>query len=150
MNDIVIKEIKEISVQLNSDINSLLKQLTPKDINFSMDEFRSLVNSSQSILLGAFSDGKLVGILTLVIIQIPTGISGRIEDVVVDSECRGKGVGELLSLKAIEFAKELKLKKLFLTSNPKREEANKLYQKLGFILGDTNSYFYEIINNEVN
>jgi ribosomal protein S18 acetylase RimI-like enzyme len=43
---------------------------------------------------------------------------------------------------AINKGKELNLDKLFLTSNPSRIAANSLYQKIGFLLGKTNSYFY--------
>ncbi len=139
-----INEITKATPEIHSQILYLLKQLTDKDIQFTFDDFNSIVNSSHSILIGAIEEKILVGILTLAIVQIPTNKNGRIEDVVVDKNYRGKGIGEKLSLEAIRFGKELKLSKLFLTSNPNRIEANKLYQKIGFQLGTTNSYFYEI------
>ncbi len=140
----IINEITKATPELHSKIVNLLKQLTDRDVQFSYDYFNSIVNLDQSILIGAFDKEILVGILTLTIIQIPTGKHGRIEDVVVEKEYRGKGVGEKLSLEAIRIGKELKLSKLFLTSNSKRIEANKLYQKIGFTLSTTNSYFYPI------
>lgn len=139
----IINEIPSVTPELHSRILDLLKQLTEKDIRFTLDDFNSIVNSEYSILIGAFCNDNLVGILTLVIIQIPTGKNGRIKDVVVDKNYRGKGIGEKLSLEAIRVGEKLKLSKLFLTSNPKRIEANKLYQKIGFKLSTTNSYFYE-------
>jgi ribosomal protein S18 acetylase RimI-like enzyme len=140
----IINEITKATPYLHSQIHNLLKQLTIKDVQFTFDDFKSMVNLEQSILIGAFDDESLVGILTIAIVQIPTSKHGRIEDVVVDRNYRGKGIGEKLSLEAIRIAKELKLSKLFLTSNPKRIEANKLYQKIGFQLNTTNSYFYTI------
>ncbi len=140
----IIKEIKKTTPVLHSRILSLLKQLTEKEISFTLDDFNSIVNSENSILIGAFDSNKLVGILTLVVIQIPTSTNGRIEDVVVDKNYRGKGIGEKLTLEAIRVGKKLKLSKLLLTSNPKRIGANKLYQKIGFQLKTTNSYFYKI------
>lgn len=63
----------------------------------------------------------------------------EIHDVVVDLEYRGQGLGEKITLVLIEdakrFAREKNAKiKLYLTSRPSREAANKLYQKLGFVL----------------
>lgn len=138
----IYKEIEEFSPQIYSEITSLLRQLTSEAINFSIDNFKTILKNDNTFLLGAFDENKLVGILTLIIYQIPTGKNGRIEDVVVDESYRGKKIGEQLSLMAINKGKELNLDKMFLTSNPKRIAANKLYQKIGFLLGKTNSYFY--------
>jgi len=140
----VIKEITKGTPALHSRMLILLKQLTANDICFTLDDFNSIVNSERSILIGAFDNNNLVGILTLVIVQIPTSKNGRIEDVVVDINHRGKGIGEKLTFEAIKLGKELNISKLFLTSNPKRIEANKLYQKMGFKPKITNTYFYEI------
>lgn len=140
----VIKEIKELSNSNHNRIISLLPQLTTKKIDVTKESLSEIIKSNSSLLLGAFENGELVGILTLVVYQIPTGKFGRIEDVVVDINFRGKNIGEKLSLEAIRIAKEINIKRLFLTSNPYRLEANKLYQKIGFTLGETNSYFYDI------
>jgi len=141
----IIDEITRATPELHSRIHYLLEELTDKAVRFSLEDFNSIINSEHSILIGAFDNDNLVGMLTLVIVQIPTGKNGRIEDVVVDKNYRGNGIGEKLSLEAIRLSKELKLSKLFLTSNRKRIEANKLYQKIGFQLSTTNSYYY-IIN----
>ncbi|MBU0474934.1 MAG: GNAT family N-acetyltransferase [Bacteroidetes bacterium] len=138
----ILKEITEFSQQLLLEINSLLSQLTEHKINFKESNLLSIINSENSILLGAFYGTKLIGILTLIIYQIPTAFCGRIEDVVVDTKFRGNGIGKMLSLEAIKRGKELNLDKIFLTSNPNRIVANQLYQKIGFQLGQTNSYFY--------
>jgi len=139
---VIFKEIEEFSPQNYSEIASLLSQLTSEAIKFSIDNFKTILKNDNTFLFGAFDENKLVGILTLIIYQIPTGKNGRIEDVVVDESYRGKKIGEQLSLMAINKGKELNLDKLFLTSNPRRIAANSLYQKIGFLLGKTNSYFY--------
>lgn len=140
----VINEITKATPELHFQILHLLKQLTDNDIHFSLLDFNSIVDSKCSILIGAFENNILIGILTLAIIQIPTGKNGRIEDVVVNKNHRGKGIGEKLSLEAIKISKELNLNELFLTSNPNRTEANRLYQRMGFQIGVTNSYHYKI------
>ena len=146
----IINKITKATPYLHSQILNLIKQLTNEDVRFTFDDFNSILNSDHSILIGAFDDKILIGILTLTIVHIPTSKHGRIEDVVVDRNYRGKGIGEKLSFEAIRIAKELKLSKLFLTSNPKRIEANQLYQKIGFQLSTTNSYFYTISKEEGN
>lgn len=90
------------------------------------------------------STGNVVGMLTLAIFDAITGRRAHIEDVVVDNECRGKGVGKLLLQKAIATAQtEFGASSIDLTSRPEREAANKLYQKVGFVKRETNVYRYQ-------
>jgi ribosomal protein S18 acetylase RimI-like enzyme len=76
--------------------------------------------------------------------RIPTGVRAWIEDVVVDEEARGHGVGELLNRAALDLARELGAKTVDLTSRPSREAANRLYQRIGFVARDTNVYRYSL------
>jgi ribosomal protein S18 acetylase RimI-like enzyme len=86
---------------------------------------------------------EVLGSLTLCVFRIPTGQRAWIEDVVVDDEARGRGVGEALSLFAIDLAAEMGCRTVDLTSRPSREAANRLYQRIGFEARDTNVYRYE-------
>jgi len=89
-------------------------------------------------------DGKIVGTLTLITFRIPTGIRSWIEDVVVDSAERGKGIGEALTIAALKRAVELGAKTVDLTSRPSREAANRLYRRVGFQLRESNLYRYTL------
>jgi len=95
------------------------------------------------LLLARDEDGSVLGSMTLVVFPIPTGIRAWIEDVVVDGDARGKGVGEALNLRAIEIAEGQGAKTVDLTSRPSREAANRLYQRIGFVLRETNVYRYQ-------
>jgi ribosomal protein S18 acetylase RimI-like enzyme len=86
--------------------------------------------------------GRIEGMLTLIVFRIPTGVRAWIEDVVVDETVRGRGVGEGLSQEAVRRAVELGARTVELTSRPSREAANRLYQRLGFALRDSNVYRY--------
>jgi ribosomal protein S18 acetylase RimI-like enzyme len=108
----------------------------------------SIVASDSSLVLLAKVDGVIVGSLTLVIFHIPTGIRAWIEDVVVDADARSKGVGEALNKFALEEAKQQGATTVDLTSRPSREVANRLYQRLGFNVRETNVYRYQISNGE--
>jgi ribosomal protein S18 acetylase RimI-like enzyme len=88
-------------------------------------------------------DGDVVGMLTLVLFRIPTGLRAWIEDVVVDQRARGQGVGEALTREAIRIAGESGARTIDLTSNRSREAANRMYRKLGFDRRDTNVYRFE-------
>jgi len=145
--NIEIKEVTKSSEELYSVMVNLLSQLTSSELSFSQKDLERIVGSESSILFTAMDmnhDNKIVGMLTLAIIDIPTGKLARIEDVVVDKTARGQGIGEKITIAAIEKAKELGIKKIDLTSNPKREAANRLYQRLGFKQRTTNIYRYEI------
>ena len=75
---------------------------------------------------------------------IPTSLRGVIEDVVVDSEVRGHGIGEKLSRFALDLAKARGATRVDLTSRPSRVAANRLYQRIGFVARDTNVYRYDL------
>ena len=49
-------------------------------------------------------DGPILGILTLVIFRIPSGVRAWIEDVIVSEEARGQGCGEALNRAALDVA----------------------------------------------
>lgn len=86
--------------------------------------------------------GKIIGALTLVVFRIPTAVRAWIEDVVVDSLARGRGVGERLTQEAVRLALERGAETIDLTSRPSREAARRLYEKMGFTVRDTNVYRY--------
>ena len=74
----------------------------------------------------------ILGMLTLATFTIPTGLRAWVEDVVVDSAARGQA--------AVAHAATLGARTVDLTSRPSREAANRLYQRAGFHLRETNVY----------
>jgi GNAT superfamily N-acetyltransferase len=57
---------------------------------------------------------------------------GFMEDVFVNEDCRGKGVGKRLVSEIINKAKENNCYKLICTSRLENEKVHMLYKKLGF------------------
>ena len=104
----------------------------------------AIIASDAITLFTADIDGVLVGTLTLATFPIPTGIRAWIEDVVVDTNARGHGVGEALTKAAVAHAAALGAKTVDLTSRPSREAANALYRKVGFVQRETNVYRFTI------
>ena len=105
-----------------------------------------LVASGTSVLLVARHPDEgapISGMMTLVLYRVPTGVCARIEDVVVDEAARGQGIGEALVRHAMKVAREAGADGVVLTSNPKREAANRLYLRVGFKPWETNLFFYK-------
>jgi ribosomal protein S18 acetylase RimI-like enzyme len=84
--------------------------------------------------------GRVVGMLTLAIFLVPTGLRAWIEDVVVDDRVRGGGVASALIRAAVDHAERQGARTVDLTSRPEREAANRLYMRLGFERRNTNVY----------
>ena len=139
-----VKIANSVDSDLVDAIQRLIPQLSRSNPSPSKEQLESIVASDTSHLLLAKLDGAIVGTLTLVIFNIPTGIRAWIEDVVVDGDARGNGVGEALNLFAIEEARKRGAVTVDLTSRPSREAANRLYQRLGFVARDTNVYRFTL------
>ena len=121
----------------------LISQLSSSSAPISAQELEEIIESDTTVLFAARSGQEIVGLLTLAIFRIPTGVRAWIEDVVVDNQARGKGVGDALNRAALAEAERRGAKTVDLTSRPSREAANRLYQRLGFKQRDTNVYRYD-------
>ena len=130
--------------ELVTAFERLIPQLSSSNPPPTASELTDLVSSDASTLFIARVNGQIVGSLTLAMFRIPTGIRAWIEDVVVDSNARGHGVGEALNMAALEHAKKNGAITVELTSRPSREAANRLYQRIGFKARETNEYRYEL------
>lgn len=142
-----IKKIDEISDELFEAVRRLILQLSTHNFPPSRDDLASIIKSEASTLwIARYPDenAEIVGILTIAIYRVPTGLRSIVEDVVVDQDFRRRGIAEALLLAAIKFARSAGVNGISLTSNPQREAANHLYQSMGFELRKTNSYFYKI------
>lgn len=137
-------QVTQYSEKILEAINELLPQLSSSAKPLTASELTEIIQSESSHLLMAEESGKFYGSLTLVTFMIPTGIRAWIEDVVVNENARGKGVGKLLSERAVGLASEIGAKTVDLTSRPSREAANALYKKVGFEMRETNVYRYKI------
>jgi ribosomal protein S18 acetylase RimI-like enzyme len=134
-----------VDEELIAAFNRLVPQLSRSAAVPTPELIREIVEAQASTVLIARDGrdkGRIVGLLTLVVFRIPTGVRAWIEDVVVDEAVRGRGVGEALSREAVRRAIELGARTVELTSRTSREAANRLYQRLGFVRRDSNVYRY--------
>lgn len=136
----MLEQLKEANEKDQQDVNVLIKQLSERLSDCSLEFLQKIVADQNTELWVVREEGKIVGMATLAVVLMPEGERAQIEDVVVDASQRGKGLGELLSKKLIERARERGIKTITLSSKAERVAANALYQKLGFEKRETNFY----------
>jgi len=134
----------EATDEVLAALHRLIPQLSSSSAPITIADLRAIIDSDSSVLFIARVDGRIVGSLTLAVFRIPTGIRAWIEDVVVDENARGHGVGEALNRAALAEAKRRGAKTVDLTSRPSREAANRLYLRIGFVARETNVYRYDL------
>jgi ribosomal protein S18 acetylase RimI-like enzyme len=105
-------------------------QATPVDVI--AQRFRD--STEANFTLGAFEDGKLMGMATFI---RETGVKdrhkGRIYGVYVSAEHRGKGIGRALIGELLERAKKLSsLEQILLAVGTTQDAANQMYRSFGF------------------
>jgi ribosomal protein S18 acetylase RimI-like enzyme len=133
--------IDQVSAERAAALSALVPQLSSSSPAPDPAQWQAIAAAEATRLLVAeTADGRPVGMLTLAVFAIPTGVRAWIEDVVVDQGVRGGGVGALLVRRAIDLAFEAGARTVDLTSRPSREAANRLYRRLGFELRRTNVY----------
>ena len=142
-----VELITAATPELHEAMGRLLPQLSRSAAPMSeADVERFLSQSSVHLFVfraeTADADGNnpILGMLSLATFEIPTGVRAWVEDVVVDEAARGQGAGLALVEAAIAHAKTVGARTVDLTSRPTREAANRLYQRAGFQLRETNVY----------
>ena len=137
-----IERAHEATEELLAAVQRLLPQLSEARTPPTLSQLAETVAGQTVLVARDDADAAIVGTLTLVTYRVSSGLKGRIEDVIVDSSARGRGVGEALVREAMARANEKRVTMLELTSMPYRESANRLYKRLGFVRRPTNVYVW--------
>lgn len=141
----MIEVVDAVSDELTEALRHLVPQLSRSAPAVTRERVEAVVASDANrVLIARDAAGRIVGTLTLVVVQIPTGTHAWIEDVIVDERARGQGVGAALTQEGLRIARDEGARAVDLTSRPSREAANALYLRAGFTRRDTNVYRYEL------
>lgn len=92
-------------------------------------------DDNQELMVVENEDGEIIGTFQLTFIQYLThqgSVRVQIESVRVRDDQRGKGIGEKMFRWAMNHAKEKGAHLIQLTSDKKRPDAIRFYEKLGF------------------
>ncbi|MEW6154773.1 MAG: GNAT family N-acetyltransferase [Actinomycetota bacterium] len=139
-----VEEATSATPEVVAAVQRLVGQLSSSAQPPSAEQIAEITSSPATVLLvardgdGDGDGGLVVGMLTLALFRIPTGVRAWIEDVVTDQSARGRGVGMALTEEAVRRAGAAGARTVDLTSRPSREAANRLYQRAGFRPRDTN------------
>lgn len=132
-----IRVVRQVTPDLVEALGRLLPQLSERLQAPDAEALRRIVGSPSSVLLVAECGGCIVGSLTLVWYDVPSGCKAWIEDVVVDAARRGAGIGEALVREALSRAAAVGVPRVMLTSSSARRAARALYRKVGFEEAET-------------
>ncbi len=137
---ISVETAASVDDELAAAASTLVPQLSRTSAPPDRRRLERIVAAPATTLFVARDGGRIVGMLTLAVFEIPTGVRAWIEDVVVDDAARGNGVAGALVQAALDRSSELGARTVDLTSRPDREAANRLYARLGFEVRQTNVY----------
>ncbi len=125
----ILKE-EDLNSILQNQVSELFEQLSP---NKKQIELNKILESKNQITLAYCTENdKIIGIASMCNYRVISGNKGWIEDVVVDKNARGKGVGRKLIEKLLEIAKQKELSEVLLFTEDHRIPAINLYNKLDF------------------
>lgn len=88
---------------------------------------------------------RIIGMALMCQYKVISGDKGWIEDVVVDQEFRGRGIGRKLMNRLLEEAKKKNLSEVLLFSADHRKAAIGLYTDLGFKRKDSGLYTLRMV-----
>jgi ribosomal protein S18 acetylase RimI-like enzyme len=142
--DVRAEIAREASQELVDAFGRLLPELSSTAKPLDYEAVDRMVTCDANTVLVARTSDEIVGTLTLVLLPLPSGLRARVEDVVVDSVARGRGVAGLLTQEALRIAREAGARTIDLTSRPDRAAANRLYERLGFDARQSTVYRFAI------
>lgn len=132
MKTMEVKEITKVDDRLLAGIEKLLPQLSPRLTAADRTTLCRMIANPCARLFVVEGDEGLLGMLSLVWYDVPSGRKAWIEDVVTDERSRGRGVGRCLVRHAVEYAARIGARKVMLTSSPHRQAAHALYLSENF------------------
>jgi len=143
---VIVEEVTSVTPEVLEALRALVPELSSSAPSLTREALDVIVESPATVLFVArdAEHGSILGSLTLVVFSAPTGPRAWIEDVVVATETRGRGVGAALVTEANRRAGAAGSRTVDLTSRPSREAANRLYRSLGYQQRETNVYRVEL------
>lgn len=121
---------------LESQAIDLFKQLS----NRSQISLKELIfnNSYNNYIISCYiQNNKLFGMASMCLYKTISGHKGWVEDVVVDTNMRGMGIGNKLISELLEESERLNLTDVLLFTESEKESAISLYKKFGFTKRDS-------------
>lgn len=141
--DIHVFDKNDLEQRAEKQVAALFEQLAPGRAQLPL---RELLEAGNPLTLAyCEADGRIVGIALMGTYKVISGHKGWIEDVVVDENRRGQGIGRLLVEKLLEVAREKQVSDVLLFTADHRKAAMHLYEKIGFRPKGSNLYILKLL-----
>lgn len=129
-----ISILNTLDFESTQQIDFLLHQLSPSAPKVDERRLSELLKDADfKLFVAKDAENQIVGMLTLTTCQTLSNAKHWIEDVIVSDSFRGMGLGRALVRAAVSFVKENESSPtIYLTSNPSRVSARRLYCSEGF------------------
>lgn len=134
-----IETVSKATPDLHVALARLLPQLNPALPVPDMARLEQLIADPDVTLLIATDGDQVIGTTTVIVYTTPFWIKARLDEVVVDADARGKGVGEALVKAALDVGREKGAQVAELQSGrgSNRDAAHRLYERIGFKIRDS-------------
>lgn len=139
-NEIQVEVLDRVTEADAAAVEGLMRQLSTRDPGDVSGKLQAIVQATDTDVIVAREDGRIVGTVVINVLHKILGREGYIDELVVDESMRGRGIASKLMSRAIDELRNRGCGSVGLTSAPKREAANKLYQALGYEPVQTNVY----------
>jgi len=134
----------------NGKLNYSVVSVTPYEKEIPVDEvedINSFIDNDEKIIFLAFTNEQLAGQIKMITWW---NQYAYIDDLIVNPQFRGQGVGKSLIAEAVRWAKEKRFPGIMLETQDDNVAACRLYQSCGFILGGFDVYTFKNIKpNEI-
>ncbi len=137
-----IEEVGEATDEVHEALTRLLPQLNPTLPLPTRERIERLLADPAVTLVVARDGDQIVGTATVIVYTTPYWIKARLDEVVVDGEARGKGVGEAIVRHCLEVGRRRGAQVAELQSGrgEVRAAAHRLYKRIGFEVRDSDIF----------
>lgn len=131
-----LEEIKKLNQELFYDSEKFEKTLNLNWPSKNKNYFKKAIIDKDKSAFVAVSDKKIIGYLICVIQKVESyrtlSSIAELENMLVEEEFRGQGIGSMLVKEFIKWAKSKGISKIKVLTYAENSEAIKFYQKNGF------------------
>ena len=143
-----ISPLREYDGDVAAAMGKLRQQLSARHDGspIEREKIEELIESPYHDIIMAQEDGKLIGMAIVSIVMSTLDRNVYLEDLVVDSNCRGQGVGGQMLEAIKDWGRQKGCRRLEFTSSSreKKEGAAGFYESHGAELRDTNCFRVEL------
>lgn len=128
----IIEKLQLEDVEQAAELQKLIVPF-PIDIEKSREYYKKMLENKDYYLLVAKEEDRILGTVTGICCNALAAPFLVVEDLVVEPEQRGKGIGTLLMEELEKIARRNGCAYAILVSSGHRKGAHKLYERLGYV-----------------